>query len=247
MGMYERVLESCKNQNITVKTLEKSLNLGNGTIRKWNTSFPSCDRALKVANFLHISFEWLVTGKYPTQVLDKSLNYLLTSFDKLSDADQNKVLNFIEISLIENVDSLTNNLIRETPNYNIIPKNSIPALGYVAAGSPIEAIENILTFVETDIPNVQFALYAKGESMAPVILNGDIIFVHKAMYIENGEIGIIKIDDDVTCKKFYDYADRIELLSINPDFEPIIHFKNSFNNLQIIGKVILTASQKARF
>ena len=43
------------------------------------------------------------------------------------------------------------------------------------------------------------------------------------------------IDSEVTCKKFYEYDDRIELHSINPEYSPIIISKDSSKDFQLLG------------
>ena len=61
--MIERIREKCNEKGLKISQLEKELGFGNATIRRWGENAPSVDKALKVANFLNISLEWLVTGK----------------------------------------------------------------------------------------------------------------------------------------------------------------------------------------
>lgn len=113
---------------------------------------------------------------------------------------------------------------------------SIPLLGLIAAGKPIEAIRTAETI---DIPrdmmgsNV-FALRVRGESMIEDgILNGDYVIVEQAYTAKNGDIVVALIDNDnVTLKRFYKEKDRIRLQPANSDMRPLY-----FTKVAIQGKV----------
>ena len=57
--------------NTTIAAMEKDLDFGNGSVRRWDTSSPSCDKLLKVANFLNVSTDYLLgrTEKDETEAL----------------------------------------------------------------------------------------------------------------------------------------------------------------------------------
>lgn len=63
MQIVERLKEKCKEKHTTMGTLERELQLGNGTIRRWDEKTPSADKVLAVANRLEVSVDWLLTGK----------------------------------------------------------------------------------------------------------------------------------------------------------------------------------------
>ncbi|MBR7568920.1 multidrug transporter [Lactiplantibacillus plantarum] len=92
----------------------------------------------------------------------------------------------------------------------------------------------------TDVPHgADTAIRIQGDSMEPLIHDGQIIFYHQQEEVENGEIAIVEIDGDgVTCKQiYYDYtSDEVILRSINKKYEPR-HVKD--DQVRIIGKVIL--------
>ncbi len=117
----------------------------------------------------------------------------------------------------------------------------IPVVGTVACGNPIYAYENIqeyITVAEND--SVDFALYAKGDSMNNCkIDNGDIVFIRKQPLVNNGEIALVLIDNEATVKRFYDYGDKIVLRpdSTNPEHEEQVYEKRD-HNILIQGKVI---------
>ena len=116
----------------------------------------------------------------------------------------------------------------------------VPLLGKVAAGNPIEAIENPNEFFNLPkelVPNNTevFTLLVNGESMINAgILNDDIVIVKKQKDANNGEIVVAMTDEnEVTLKRFYKEKDHIRLQPENDALEPII-----LNNVTILGKAI---------
>ena len=63
----ESILDRIKNliteKKITVAELERRADLGNGTIRKWDTSLPSADKIQKVARILGVTIDYLINGE----------------------------------------------------------------------------------------------------------------------------------------------------------------------------------------
>lgn len=121
----------------------------------------------------------------------------------------------------------------------------IPVLGDVAAGIPIEAIEDIIDFEEIDEELASkgefFGLRIKGNSMSPRIQSGDVVIVRVQPDAESGDIVIAKVNgDDACCKKLLKHADGITLLSFNQDYEPLSFNKQDIISLpvSIIGKVV---------
>ena len=114
---------------------------------------------------------------------------------------------------------------------------SIPVLGYVAAGQPIFAEENIQEYfpVPADVvPNGEaFILNVRGNSMVNAgILNGDRVFVNSCTTAHNGDIIVALIEDSATVKTFYKEDGHIRLQPENDEMEPII-----VDDCQILGKV----------
>lgn len=63
MGIFDRITDLSTKADISITRIEKECGLGHGTIRRWNKNYPTVDKAKAVADFLQVSFEWLVTGK----------------------------------------------------------------------------------------------------------------------------------------------------------------------------------------
>ncbi len=102
---------------------------------------------------------------------------------------------------------------------------SIPLLGGIAAGYPIEAIRTSETI---DIPrdmmakNV-FALRVRGDSMVEDgILDGDFVIIEQTSSPKNGDIVVAMIEgNNVTLKRFYRERDHIRLQPANGNYQPI--------------------------
>ena len=122
---------------------------------------------------------------------------------------------------------------------------SIPVLGYVRAGIPIEAVEDILDYEEisAELANTGefFALKIKGDSMEPKISEGDVVIVRKQETIENGELAVVLVNgNDATVKRFYMNESGVTLISSNPTYPPFIYSKKEVAELpvRVVGKVV---------
>lgn len=121
----------------------------------------------------------------------------------------------------------------------------INVLGRVAAGIPIDAIEDIIDTEE--IPEEMaktgefFGLQIHGDSMTPSICDGDIVIVRQQDDAESGDIVIATINgDEATCKRLRKYKDGIELISNNPSYSPFEFSNQEIEEkpVRIIGKVV---------
>lgn len=61
---FDKLLNLCSERNLTVASLERKLNLGNGTIRKWQSSTPTLENAVKVAQFFGVPVESILKEDY---------------------------------------------------------------------------------------------------------------------------------------------------------------------------------------
>lgn len=163
--------------------------------------------------------EWLNARKYPR--IDKI--ELLANYFGISKSD-----------LVEKRDT--------TPKTKGV---KIPVLGRVAAGVPIEAIEDIIDYEE--IPESMsrsadyFGLQIRGNSMEPKISEGDVVIVRKQDDAESGNIVIATVNgDEATCKKIKKTESGLMLISTNPDYEPFIYSWEDVERLpvRILGRVV---------
>ena len=69
MTIVERIKTLCAESHITIASLERRLNLGNGTIGRWNTASPTVERLGRVADYFGVSLDYL-TGREQREVIN---------------------------------------------------------------------------------------------------------------------------------------------------------------------------------
>jgi len=119
----------------------------------------------------------------------------------------------------------------------------IPVVGRVAAGEPILAEENIEGYVNLKellgLSKDTFILKVTGDSMADEgIMDGDFVVVKPTSVIENGQIGVVLLDDEATVKRIHIQRDRISLKSANRAAGyKTRYIRRGDKDVRIIGKV----------
>lgn len=121
----------------------------------------------------------------------------------------------------------------------------INILGRVAAGIPIEAIENIIDTEEIteDLARTGkfFGLRIHGDSMEPDIYDGDTVIIRQQDDAESDEIVIALVNgNDGVCKRLKKYDNSIALVSLNAKYEPMYFSREEIISkpVRIIGKVV---------
>jgi len=127
---------------------------------------------------------------------------------------------------------------------------SVPFRGYIAAGQPIEAVEEYETITVpknmVSSSGEHFALGIKGDSMIDEgIFDGDTVIIRKQNTIENGETAVALINgNEVTLKKIFREKNRIRLQPANPHLKPI-YVKSVIIQGKVISVVRELEEQKA--
>lgn len=145
-----------------------------------------------------------------------------------------KALNVNEAWLMGNDVPMERSL-KNTPSSTAVVIN---VLGRVAAGIPLDAIEEIIDTEEISQEMASngeyFALKISGNSMEPKISNGDVVIVRKQSDADDGDLVIAMVNgDDAVCKRLKKYSDGIALVSNNPAYEPMY-----FSNKDILEKPV---------
>lgn len=128
-----------------------------------------------------------------------------------------------------------------------IPTGSfkIPVLGDVAAGIPIEAVQDIVDYEEIDAAMAAtgefFGLRLKGSSMEPRMREGDVVIVRKQSDAESGDTVVVMVNgDSATVKKIKKGPSGITLIPNNPTYDPMFYSNDEIAALpvRILGKVV---------
>jgi repressor LexA len=116
---------------------------------------------------------------------------------------------------------------------------SIPFLGTVAAGIPIEAVQ---TAESIEVPEnflgngSNFALRVQGDSMIEDgIRDGDILIITRQPHAENGQTVVALVAGEATVKKFYRRENEIELKPANSRMQSIVA---SAEEVEVVGVVM---------
>lgn len=116
---------------------------------------------------------------------------------------------------------------------------TLPLMGRIAAGRPLEAMENPETISLADFTRSKdvYVLQVTGESMQDEhIVNGDYVLVEKANTARDGEIVVALVNgSDATLKRMFRESDKIRLQPSNSAMQPIVVPAAS---VQIQGRVI---------
>jgi repressor LexA len=106
-------------------------------------------------------------------------------------------------------------------------QHGLPIVGRVAAGAPLLAQEHIEDYCDLSAsffaPPAHYLLQVCGDSMINAgIFDGDLLAVHSTTDVKEGQIAVVRIDDEVTVKRWKRVsANRVDLIAENDDFAPI--------------------------
>ena len=135
-------------------------------------------------------------------------------------------------------------------NEDVLPNNLnvIPILGTVKAGYDWLAEENVVDYVtlKENIPNIKeyYALKITGDSMLPLLSEGDLVIVHDQDDVESGQTAVILINgEEATVKKVVKTNEGIELHSMNP-YYPVKKF--TYEDMKIIPVKIIGRVKEAK-
>lgn len=137
-------------------------------------------------------------------------------------------------------------IIADSPPEPSVPGSKwIPVIGTIPAGTPVEAIEEILDYEEIT-PQMasqgeHFALKIKGQSMEPRIFEDDVVIVKKQDDCDSGDIAVVLVNgNEATVKRIKKRPEGLMLIPNNPAYEPMFYSNEEIENLpvRIIGKVV---------
>ena len=106
-------------------------------------------------------------------------------------------------------------------------QTGLPIIGRVAAGEPLLAQAHIEDYCDLSAsffsPTAHLLLQVCGDSMINVgIFDGDLLAVHSTREVRQGQIAVVRIDDEVTVKRWKRISDtRVDLTAENDNYAPI--------------------------
>jgi repressor LexA len=120
---------------------------------------------------------------------------------------------------------------------------AVPLLGRVAAGRPIQAVENHEDTLVVDRALVgseeSFALRVQGDSMIEEgILDGDMVFVRPRSTAERGALVVAMVNDEVTVKRYFPEGGEIRLQPANAAMAPLRFVPGEDVSFSLLGEVV---------
>ena len=122
----------------------------------------------------------------------------------------------------------------------LIRSTAIPVVGRVHAGLPILADENITEYV--DVPEntltsgEYFFMDVEGDCMiGEHILPGSRVLVRKQARVENGQIAVVRLEDEVLLRRVKWMQQHLILIPSNPQYEPLVV---AGGNVEIVGRAV---------
>ena len=116
---------------------------------------------------------------------------------------------------------------------------SIPVIGEIAAGGPIEAYQDASESVTVpDIINTAsgtYVLRVRGDSMVDAhIMDGDLVVIREQQTAHDGDIVVAQVEENsVTLKRFFKERNRVRLQPANEAYEP-----QFYDDVRIQGKLV---------
>ncbi len=241
--MYERFAQLLQENGVTAYRVSKETGIATATLSDWKKgrSVPKQDKMAKIADYFHVSVDYLL-GRTDDPIDYEDGDFLAELNQDILDYSNGYPRKAYAIQKAIDQDAL-----KEISEQRSFYKTGvkIPVLGKVAAGVPIEAIEDVLDYEEITNEMASngdyFALKINGQSMEPKFSEGDVVIVRKQEDIECGDIAIVLVNgQDATCKKVLKYDNGISLISTNPAFSPMYYNAEQVEKIpiRIIGKVV---------
>lgn len=157
-------------------------------------------------------------------------NQAVSQYEKGTRTPDNIALVKIARHFNVSTDYLLGNSDMRTGKSNVHNRNDVirvPVLGSVAAGIPLEAVEDVTDWEEIPASmgaggEAFIALTIHGTSMEPKMSEGDVVIVRLQDDVDSGDIALVYVNgDDATCKKVVKTERGIWLKGLNDTFEPL--------------------------
>lgn len=231
----KKLREAREAAGFTQRDVYEWLGIGQSTFSGWETGqgSPSIEVFLELCRKYSVTdiggffLPSVFTGKTQTYLDPGFVNKMLA----LPKHSRDAVINCLEFEYKKRMSPTVSPIRRARP---------IPLYTQAAtAGNGNYLDDRDADVVELDAPeDANFAVHISGDSMEPLIHDGDIVFVRSQEELYNGEIGLFSYNGESYCKKWEHTGAMPKLVSINNGKYPPITIKKS-DRLIIYGKVLL--------
>lgn len=263
------MIDTFRKQNgWTMKEFGEKMNKSESAISKWikGVRSPMVDDFDKMVTLFDTDPDTLMYGAKEATILSeinkisekleehRQKIVLSTANNQLSEQIQEKQKESKVIPINKITDDLPPYISRKILENFVMPENSmeydadeelvdIPILGHIAAGLPLDVVENFdgsrpvpLSFLSS--AREYYWLLVEGHSMEPQIPFGAYVLIETASDVPDGTIGAVLFQEDsqATLKKIYHEPDCLRLVSVNKAFKD--QYATNSNPAAIIGKAV---------
>ena len=225
--IFGQMIDYFRNENsLTMEELGKRLGKNKSSISRWISGerYPKIEEIEEIAKYFNTDVETLIFG------FNTKVNDITSIYTQLTSQRQERVYNYAEEQLNEQ-----NGQIQED---NIVPIvfGRQSAAGSMIYVDDVDAEMGVLP--SSIVPNgANELVQITGDSMEPIIKKGSEVYLRYQPTVEDGEIAIVRVEDDgVTCKYLYRDGQNIILRSENPEYDDIVV---DANKVSVIGKVLI--------
>ena len=222
-------------KKLSLEELGKIIGVSKTTLSKYERAMrePKITIINDLAAYFEVPVEWLIgydENKYTNitsiyNELEPPRQEVVYKFAERQLQEQNKKPKVVQLPTIED-------------DYEVeLVCGHESAAGFAILGDDSNMTSTVMK--ASKVPNgADEVVVIKGNSMEPLIMDGEQVFIRHQPSVENGEIAIVAIlDDGITCKKvYYDDAEgTVTLESVNDDYEDMVF---PVEDIRIIGKVL---------
>ena len=247
-----RLKQLRKNKGFTVQYVAEQIGISKGNLSNIETDRhkPSADALVSLSKLYDASNDWILTGAETTQP-SPITDEISLLFEELPEIDKIKIRAIMEYKVQEYKEEKEKQI---EENRKIVPfaplekpeTKSVLLRGLSSAGSPLHHFDDLFytDYIETEEMRADFAWKILGNSMEPLIEDGEIIFTRSVdkNEISNGDIVVVRVNGEYTCKKIYVdlKKQKITLRSVNPNYpDQIYYFGDDPDTIiRIEGKVL---------
>lgn len=207
----DRIREARENKELDQASLAEKAGVVTRTLQRWEkgAQVPDAVALMKLAKATNVQPTWLLTGEGEM---------------------------YSPPSRPENVYPLANSLRRNMNVVNLPLISAVPA-GKVATMFHPDHVDDYVTVDDVKDPQA-FALRVKGNSMSPRIEDGDVVVVSPKEEARNGDICVVRVNEEDTLKKVKFEGSYVHLIPLNPEFEPVTVKKRDVNFVWKVVKLI---------
>lgn len=224
------IIDLCNQKGWSLSEFARRLDLPKSSVSRYfnkNRQLP-LNKINLFSDVLGVSSEYLL-GIQTTKSEKQTQNDLLKVYNRLNEDRQNNVYRFA-------INQLNEQRGKSNDKVAYIVRGRQSAAGSMIHVDDVDAEMGVLP--SSIVPNgANELVQITGDSMEPLIKKGSEVYLRYQPIVEDGEVAIVRIEDDgVTCKYLYRDGKNVILKSENPEYEDIVV---DAEKVSVIGKVLL--------